>query len=154
MSAFHQRITFCLDIHNQSVKVSSLMASWLFSLFDQGTHRSLKTWKVLKFSNLDSRPGRSWNFCRGPWKSWNLDIEIYISIHKHTGIQSLHFFLNMGVSLHVKSTWIHWKGPWIWHWKVLESEMSKCVWTLWWIYFWCMNVWFKSRKFSYFYSGK
>jgi len=32
--------------------------------------------------------------------------------------------------LHVKSSWIHWKGPWIWHWKVLESQMSKCVWTL------------------------
>jgi len=86
--------------------------------------------------------------CTGPWKpgkSWNLKIWIpglerpgifvevpespgiwhidlyYISNHKHTAIQSLHFFRNMGVSLHVKSLWIHWKVPWIWHWKVLES---------------------------------
>ena len=40
----------------------------------QDSHRSLKTWKVLEFENLDSSPGKSWNFCRGPWKSWNLDI--------------------------------------------------------------------------------
>ena len=39
----------------------------------QGSHRSLKTWKVLEFENLDLRPGKSWNFCRGPWKSCNLD---------------------------------------------------------------------------------
>ena len=40
----------------------------------RGSHGSLKTWKVVEFENLDSRPGKSWNFCRGPWKSWNLDI--------------------------------------------------------------------------------
>ena len=82
----------------------------------QGLYRSLKTWKVLEFENLDSKPGKSWNIFRSPWKSW-----IYISNHKCTGIQALHFFRNMGVSLCVKSLWIHWKGPWIWHWKVLES---------------------------------
>jgi len=69
------------------------------------------------------KPGKSWNFCRGPWKSWNLDIYIYIFNHKCTGIQSLHFFGNMGVSLRIKSSWIHWKGPWIWHWKILESPV-------------------------------
>ena len=90
----------------------------------------MKTWKVVKFEILDTGPGKSWNFCNCPWKSWNLDIQIYISNRKHTGIQSLHFFRNMGVSLRVKGLWIHWKGPWNWHWKVLESEMSKCVWTL------------------------
>ena len=96
---------------------------WLLdtSVQSQGSHR---TWKVLEFETLDSRPGKSWNFCRGPWKSWNLGILIYISNHKRTGIQLLHFFRNMGVSLHIKSSWIHWKGPWIWHWKVLESPGS------------------------------
>ena len=55
-----------------------IMASSLnFALVIQGWHRSLKTWKVLEFENLDSRPGKFWNFCRGPWKSWNLDIQNY-----------------------------------------------------------------------------
>ena len=26
----------------------------------------------MEFDNLDSRPGKSWNFCPGPGKSWNL----------------------------------------------------------------------------------
>ena len=34
-------------------------------LICQGSHRSLKTWKVLEFENLDSRLGKCWNFCRG-----------------------------------------------------------------------------------------
>ena len=34
----------------------------------QGSYRS---WKVMEFDNLDSRPGKSWNFCPGPGKSWN-----------------------------------------------------------------------------------
>ncbi len=25
----------------------------------------------MEFDNLDSRPGKSWNFCPGPGKSWN-----------------------------------------------------------------------------------
>ena len=29
---------------------------------DQGSYRSWKTWKVMEFDNLDSRPGKSWNF--------------------------------------------------------------------------------------------
>ena len=35
-------------------------------------YRSWKTWKVMEFDNLDSRPGKSWNFGLGPGKSWNL----------------------------------------------------------------------------------
>ena len=31
----------------------------------------LETWKVMEFDNLDSRPGKSWNFGPGPGKSWN-----------------------------------------------------------------------------------
>jgi len=47
----------------------------IYVKFDEpGSHRSLKTWKVLEFENLDSRPGKSWNLCRGRCKSWNLDI--------------------------------------------------------------------------------
>ena len=38
----------------------------------QGSYRSWKTWKVMEFDNLDSRPGKSWNFCPDPGKSWNL----------------------------------------------------------------------------------
>ena len=26
----------------------------------------------MEFDNLDSRPGKSWNFCLGHGKSWNL----------------------------------------------------------------------------------
>ena len=37
----------------------------------QGSYRSWKTWKVMEFDNLDSRPGKSWNFGPGPGKSWN-----------------------------------------------------------------------------------
>jgi len=29
----------------------------------QGLHKS---WKILEFKNLDSRAGKSWNFCRCP----------------------------------------------------------------------------------------
>jgi len=59
--------------------------------------------------NLES-PGilkfgfQAWKFCRGPYKSWNLDIQIYISNYKHIGIQSLHFFRNMGEFLRVRSS--------------------------------------------------
>ena len=35
----------------------------------QGSYRSWKTWKVMEFDNLDSRPGKSWNFGPGPGKS-------------------------------------------------------------------------------------
>ena len=38
---------------------------------NQGSYRSWKTWKVMEFDNLDSRPGKSWNFGPGPGKSWN-----------------------------------------------------------------------------------
>ena len=31
-----------------------------------------RSWKVMEFDNLDSRPGKSWNFCPGHGKSWNL----------------------------------------------------------------------------------
>ena len=37
----------------------------------QGSYWSWKTWKVMGFGNLDSRPGKSWNFGPGPGKSWN-----------------------------------------------------------------------------------
>ena len=37
----------------------------------QGSYRSWKTWKVMEFDNLDSRPGKSWNFGPDPGKSWN-----------------------------------------------------------------------------------
>ena len=40
-------------------------------LASQGSYRSWKTWKVMEFDNLDSRPGKSWNFGPGPGKSWN-----------------------------------------------------------------------------------
>ena len=36
-----------------------------------GSYRSWKTWKVMEFDNLHSRPGKSWNFGPGPGKSWN-----------------------------------------------------------------------------------
>ena len=36
----------------------------------QGLHGSLKTWKVMKFKNLFSRPKKSKNFIVGPGKSW------------------------------------------------------------------------------------
>ena len=50
--------------------------SWIiiyFVLFNilQGSYRSWKTWKVMEFDNLYSRPGKSWNFGPGPGKSWN-----------------------------------------------------------------------------------
>ena len=38
----------------------------------QGSYWSWKTWKVMEFDNLDSRPGKSWIFCPGHGKSWNL----------------------------------------------------------------------------------
>ena len=38
----------------------------------QGSYWSWKTWKVMEFDNLDSRPGKSWNFGPGHGKSWNL----------------------------------------------------------------------------------
>ena len=38
----------------------------------QGSYRSWKTWKVMEFDNLDSRPGKSWNVGPGPGKSWNV----------------------------------------------------------------------------------
>ena len=34
---------------------------------------SLKTWKVVEFYNLDSRPGKSWNCCKGHGKSWKTE---------------------------------------------------------------------------------
>ena len=89
-------------------------------IFLQGSHRSLKTWKVLEFENLDSRPGNSWNFCRGPWKSgiWrHRSIFLIISVQEFSRYSSSEIW----VYLCVKSSWIYWKGPWIWHWKVLKS---------------------------------
>ena len=43
----------------------------------QGMPRSLKTWKVLEFENLDPRPGKSWNIYKSPRKSWNFDVHNY-----------------------------------------------------------------------------
>ena len=37
----------------------------------QGSYRSWKTWKVMELDNLNSGPGKSWNFGPGPGKSWN-----------------------------------------------------------------------------------
>ena len=44
----------------------------LDAFITQGSYWSWKTWKVMEFDNLDSRPGKSWNFCPGHGKSWNL----------------------------------------------------------------------------------
>jgi len=38
----------------------------------QGSHGSLKTWKVMKFKNLFSRPRKSKNLIVGPGKSWKI----------------------------------------------------------------------------------
>ena len=40
----------------------------------QGSYRSWKTWKVVGFMNSFSRPGKSWNFIGGPWKSWKIEV--------------------------------------------------------------------------------
>ena len=46
----------------------------------QGLHGSLKTWKVMKFKNLFSRPKKSKNFIVGPGKSWEIKVMFwYIS---------------------------------------------------------------------------
>jgi len=36
----------------------------------QGSYRSWKTWKVMEFVILISRPGKSWNLSEGHGKSW------------------------------------------------------------------------------------
>ena len=48
-----------------------IMCSIVGAIILQGSYRSWKTWKVMEFDNLDSRPGKSWNFGPGPGKSWN-----------------------------------------------------------------------------------
>ena len=45
-----------------------------FTHKQQGSYWSWKTWKVMEFYNLDSRPGKSWNFGPGHGKSWNLSL--------------------------------------------------------------------------------
>ena len=50
-----------------------------------------------------------------------------ISMSVHCGAA---FIENMCTFSNVKSSQIHWNGCGIWRWKVLEFEMSKCVWTL------------------------
>ena len=40
----------------------------------QGLHGSLKTWKVMKFKNLFSRPKKSKNFIVGPGKSGEIKV--------------------------------------------------------------------------------
>ena len=40
----------------------------------QGLHGSLKTWKVMKFTNLFSRPKKSKNFIVGPGKSGEIKV--------------------------------------------------------------------------------
>ena len=80
------------------------------------------------------KPGKSWNL-----KIWFLGLEspgIFVEVLESPGIWtyrsifliiSIHEFSRYTSSkiwvylLSVKSLWIHWKGPWIWHWKVLES---------------------------------
>ena len=42
------------------------------NILPQGSYWSWKTWKVMEFDNLDSRPGKSWNVGPGHGKSWNL----------------------------------------------------------------------------------
>ena len=44
-------------------------------------------------------------------------IFLVISIHEFSHYASSEIWVYF---LHVKSSWIHWKGPWIWHSKVLE----------------------------------
>jgi len=83
----------------------------------------------------------------GPWKSgksWNLKIWIpgqespwiFVEVLESPGISTYRsIFLIISIQefshytfselwvyiLRVKGSWIHWNGPWIWHWKVLES---------------------------------
>ena len=98
---------------------------WMEWVIKQGSHRSLKTWKVLEFENLD--------FCRGLESPgiWTCrSIFLIISIHEFSHYPSSKIWVYF---LHVKSSWIHWKGPWVWHWEILESPGIwdlKCVWTL------------------------
>lgn len=40
------------------------------SVMHQGSYRSWKTWKVVECMISISRPGKSWNSCKGCGKSW------------------------------------------------------------------------------------
>ena len=55
----------------EKVLVELSMPPYNICMIIQGSYRSWKTWKVMEFDNLDSRPGKSWNFGPGPGKSWN-----------------------------------------------------------------------------------
>ena len=70
------QISFMSLLINTKLKFPQLYSSLeykmlLVAVFMQGSYRSWKTWKVMEFDNLDSRPGKSWNFGPGPGKSWN-----------------------------------------------------------------------------------
>ena len=39
---------------------------------------SYGSWKAIEFDNLDSRPGKSWNFYPGHGKSWTLMLANYV----------------------------------------------------------------------------
>jgi len=102
--------------------------SWSDILYDdishvvvQGSHESLKTWKVLEFENWGSRPGKSWIFVE---VLENPGIWTYRSIFLIRSIQEFSRYSSseIWVYLCIKSLWIHWKGPWIWHGKVLENH--------------------------------
>ena len=64
-------LVFDLEKLSRSVSNKSNHNHLFDRLSVQGSYQSWKTWKVMEFDNLDSRPGKSWNFGPGPGKSWN-----------------------------------------------------------------------------------
>ena len=85
------------------------------------------------------KPGKSWNLkiwipgleSPGMFVEFLESLEIYISNHKHTEIQSLHliwvYLCALKVCEFIEKVLEFDIGR---SWKDLESEMSKCVWTL------------------------
>ena len=76
-STFFAKIESGVGTWAQDYKVKEKLApkqisdSACYSI-QQGSYWSWKTWKVMEFDNLDSRPGKSWNFGPSHGKSWNL----------------------------------------------------------------------------------
>ena len=96
----------------------------------QGSHGSLKTWKVLEFENLVSSPGKSGTFVE---VLESLGIWTYRSIFLIISIQEFSHYTSSEIWVYLCALKVHefiekvlefdigrsWKG--------LESEMSKCV---------------------------
>ena len=47
---------------------------FLLTVLKQGSYGSWKTWKVMEFKNVISRPVKSWNLVVGPSKSWKIKV--------------------------------------------------------------------------------